>query len=308
MGFAEQPSAGVRRLILGTAQFGMPYGVTNRYGQVPVTDAREILASAFDAGISLIDTASCYGASEYVLGQCLAELPDMGIVTKTIAIPSAAIGSDDLERVHEGVARSMEQLQRTNLDGLLVHHGRDLLKPGGEALAELLLEFKSRGIARRVGVSAYDAEEIDNVLLLFKPDIVQLPLNIFDQRLIRSGHIQALRSAGIEIHARSAFLQGILLAMRAALPAHFQNFSNDFSRYHTFLNDNELSPLTACLGFMTQQSGVDRIIVGVTSRAEMEEIVAAFPKSALPAMSALACASLELVDPRMWPKAVELPK
>lgn len=304
----EQLKSGARRLILGTAQFGMPYGVTNRFGQISLKDGRDIVELAFGLGISLVDSASSYGSSESVLGQYLSEFPDMGVITKTIAIPSSTITLEDIENVRKGVAWSLERLQRDHLEGLLIHHAGDLQKPGGESLVELLLQCKSQGFIRKIGISVYDEKEIDDALDLFKPDIVQLPLNIFDQRLVRTGHIEALRAAGIEIHARSTFLQGVLLAQKAALPVYFQKFSDNFLRYEAFLKENRLSPLRACLGFMVQQSGVDRVIVGVTSKAELNEIVAMLPDSALPPMDTLASSSLELIDPRMWTKANEISK
>ena len=92
--------------------------------------------------------------------------------------------------------------------------------------------LKSEGLVKRIGVSVYDAAEIDGVLEIFRPDVVQLPLNIFDQRLIQSGHIKALQSAGIEIHARSAFLQGILLSERSALPDYFKRFDGSLAGYY----------------------------------------------------------------------------
>ncbi|EKS36380.1 aldo/keto reductase [Afipia broomeae] len=295
-----------RRLILGTAQFGMSYGVTNRHGQVSARDVREILSYARDAGILLVDTAAGYGASEASLGECLPDFPEIGVVTKTAVIANPTIGVDEMRKIEDGVLHSVETLRRPRLDGLLVHTGSDLLKPGGETLAEYLVSLKSDGRVGRVGVSVYDASEIDRILEVFQPDIVQVPLNIFDQRLIRSGHIRALQSAGIEVHARSAFLQGILLAEPAGLPTYFQGFDRIFAKYFGFLHDTRLTPLAACMGFMMQQSGADRVIIGVTTRSELAGILAALPPGmTLPSMDMLACDVKQLIDPRGWPKLRE---
>lgn len=290
------------RLVLGTVQFGMPYGITNRRGQVSPETAREILSDACEAGISLVDTASGYGTSEALLGQCLPDFPSIGVVTKTAVIDAAVIGPAEIQKVRESISCSMEFLQRSRLEGLLVHNGGDLLKPGGEGLVELLMLLKSEGRIERIGVSVYDAKEIDHILEIFRPDIVQLPLNVFDQRLIQGGHIEALRSAKIEIHARSAFLQGILLANPSVLPDYFRKFDDIFAAYLEFLDNSKLSPLSACLGFMIQQSGVDRVIVGVTARSELAEILAALPTGpSMPPMHMLASNAPGLVDPREWP-------
>ncbi len=297
------------RLILGTVQFGMPYGMTNRRGQVSLKAAREILSDAFDAGVSLVDTASGYGTSEALLGECLPDFPGIGVVTKTAVIASPIIGAAEIEKVREGVSLSMKSLQRPRLEGLLVHNSGDLFKPGGEAFVELLMLLKSEGHIERIGVSVYDAKDVDRVLKIFCPDIVQLPLNIFDQRLIQSGHIKALQSKGIEVHARSAFLQGILLADPSSLPSYFRAFEGSFAGYSEFLRDSKLTPLSACLGFMMQQSGVDRVIVGVTARSELAEVLAALPAgSELPPMDKLASDATGLIDPRLWPPSREAPE
>lgn len=292
-----------RRLALGSVQFGMPYGATNRQGQVSTHVVREILSDARDAGISLVDTAASYGASEAVLGECLPDFPEIGVITKTPVIAGPALGLEEIEKIRDSVFRSLEALNRPRLDGLLVHNGSDLLKPGGEALVELLMSLKSNGSVGRTGVSVYEANEIDRILTMFQPDIVQLPLNVFDQRLVRSGHIKALQSAGIEVHARSAFLQGTLLAGLSALPGYFRKFSAIFESYYEFLDRNKLNPLAACLGFMMQQSGVDCVVIGVTARSELAEILAALRnKTVLPPMDNLACEVPELIDPRLWPQ------
>lgn len=298
-----QPERTPGRLVLGTVQFGMPYGVTNREGQVSKDVVREILSDARDAGISLVDTAAGYGTSEAVLGECLPDFPEIGVVTKTAVIAGPTIGAEEIRKIEESVFQSLKALQRSRLDGLLVHNGSDLLKPGGEALADLLMSLKSNGSIGRVGVSVYEAKEIDRILEIFQPDIVQLPLNIFDQRLIRSGHIEALQSAGIEVHARSAFLQGVLLAGPSTLSGYFRKFDTVFKKYSEFLDNNKLTPLSACLGFMMQQSGVDRVIVGVTARSELAEILAALRSGAvLPDANKLASEATELIDPRLWPQ------
>lgn len=298
-----QPERAAGHLILGTVQFGMPYGVTNRHGKVSTHVVREILSDARDAGISLADTAAGYGTSEEVLGECLPDFPEIGVITKTPVIAGPTIGVEEIRKIGESVFRSLEALQRSRLDGLLVHNGSDLLKPGGEALADLLMSLKSKGSIGRIGVSVYEAKEIDRILKIFQPDIVQLPLNIFDQRLIRSGHIKELQSAGIEVHARSAFLQGILLANPSTLPSYFRKFDAVFEKYSEFLDHNKLSPLSACLGFMMQESGVDRVIIGVTAKSELAEILAALGSATvLPPTDKLASEAPELIDPRLWPQ------
>ena len=291
------------RLILGTAQFGMAYGVTNRLGQVPADGVTKILAAAHAAGISTVDTAAAYGASEAVLGECLTEFPTISVITKTPAFPGDAIGSAELDALRRGLERSLTRLRRPRVDALLLHHGSDLLKSGGSGLGESLNRLKSQGLATRIGISVYDGVEIDGILERFHPDIVQLPLNLFDQRLAQSGHLARLKAAGIEVHARSIFLQGLLLADAAKLQGHFAGFAKHFSAYASRLARDQLTPLQACLGFALCQGGADRAVIGVTETDELRAILAALASNpAAPGdLSKLAVDDIDLVDPRRWP-------
>jgi aryl-alcohol dehydrogenase-like predicted oxidoreductase len=295
------PPSAAERLILGTAQFGMPYGVTNRHGQVSAYEVNAILIHARDAGVTMIDTAAGYGTSEETLGFCLPDLPSLKVITKIPSVISETVAATDTQRIRDSISRSLDRLRRDKVHGLLTHHGADLLKPGGERIVELLESLKQEGTTACLGVSVYDADEIDRILKMMRPDIVQLPVNLFDQRLVQSGHIAMLREAGIEIHGRSTFLQGILLTKASELPEYFRHFVGQFALYERFIDEHKLPRLVACLGFMIEQSGVDRVIVGVTTRKELAEILAVLRRQfALPPMNKLACSDASLVDPRRW--------
>jgi len=290
------------RTIIGSAQFGMPYGITNQRGQVPESEVQAILARAWNSQISFIETAAVYGTSERVLGRILVNFPAFGIISKIPAVTGDYIGPSEIERLGVSVSHSLEALQRNRFDALLIHAGSDLFKPGSQRLVEFLQLARSNGIALRIGVSIYEAREVDRVLDLFKPDIVQMPVNLFDQRLIQSGHVAKLRAAGVETHGRSAFLQGLLLADPKDLPENLQRFSHALTACSDFLARHALSRLAASLGFVMEQSGVDKVVVGVTSLRELDNILNALSHPfVLPRMEELACGDLDLIDPRRWP-------
>src|SRR5262249_7399267 len=126
--------------------------------------------------------------------------------------------------------------------------------------------------------------------------------NLFDQRLIQSGHVAKLRAAGVETHGRSTFLQGLLLADPMNLPDHFRRFWDALAAYSDFLDKHKLSRLVASLGFVMEQSGVDKVMVGVTGLRELDDILDVLSRPfALPRMGQLACGDVDLIDPRHWP-------
>ncbi len=289
------------RLVMGTVQFGMPYGATNTRGQVPLQEVAAIVHRADEVGIRLVDTATGYGTSEAVLGGVLPAYSSIDVVTKLPPFAGFAIAATDITEMHDTVLRSLELLRRSKIYGLLLHHSGDLFKPGGERVVELLDRFKRDGIAERVGVSVYDTEDIDRILKVFRPDIVQMPINLFDQRFVQSGHVGQLRRAGIEVHARSIFLQGILLTETFRLPHYFRPFAKQFANYSNFIGEHGITRLAACLSFMMEQSGADHVLIGVTSVDELDQILRALPQSVtLPPMGQLASSEHALIDPRKW--------
>jgi aryl-alcohol dehydrogenase-like predicted oxidoreductase len=293
----------VTALGLGTAQLGLSYGVSNRGGRPSEDEAAAILECALGQDIAAIDTAPAYGGAEALLGRLLPAGAAVRIVTKTAPLaPGAEVTAADCDEVRRSAERSLERLRRDRLDGLLVHHGSELALRGGELLAHCLLELRDAGVARRLGVSVYTREELDAARRLLPLDLVQLPLNALDQRFLRDGTLAELREAGIEVHARSVFLQGLLLIEPEELPAHFAAAEQALRRYHEPRRRLGLTPVEAALGFVRAEAGVDVALVGANSVRELEECSAALRGRSATGIDypALASDDPELVDPRRW--------
>jgi aryl-alcohol dehydrogenase-like predicted oxidoreductase len=294
-------TAAASRLALGTVQFGLDYGVTHGGGRIPETEIRAILAQAQHAGIDLLDTAAAYGDSEEVLGRSGASQA-FRIVTKTL--PFAAAAGDAMARMKVRFRESLDKLAVPAVDGLLVHAAGDLLSPDGEQLWAQLEAWRAQGLVRRIGVSVYDRTEIDAVLARFSPDLVQLPLNVLDQRLLLDGTIARLVDRGIAIHVRSLFLQGLLLQSPAECPPHLAATKPFLQRWWTLCHESDVAPLTAALRFGLAVPGIEKLVVGVHSTAHLAAIISA-SRADCPELdwATLAAHDSDAVDPRRWPKA-----
>jgi aryl-alcohol dehydrogenase-like predicted oxidoreductase len=298
-------ASSMARFGLGSVQFGLPYGITNR-NPVPALDAVvAMLGLAWCRGCFTLDTAAAYGNAEGVLGAALARLPavqtDFRIITKTAPLTGkGSVTSADLEVVQTRFERSLVTLGRSSVYGLLVHHVGDLLRPGGRVLADWLKAIKDEGRVARIGVSVYTADEIDRVGELLSPDLVQLPFNLLDQRLLRSGHLRHLKANGCEIHARSIFLQGALLMQPRALPPAFATIRTLLERFHVEARTHGLSPLQACLAFVRGTTEIDAAIVGVTTEAELRECLAAFEDAADFDGANYQCDDPLVLNPALW--------
>jgi aryl-alcohol dehydrogenase-like predicted oxidoreductase len=202
----------------------------------------------------------------------------------------------------EACERSLQRLRQPALYGLLVHRVDDLLSAGGGYLVDAMRELQRRKRVEKIGVTVYTGEQIDAILKLFVPDIVQLPVSVLDQRLVRSGHLAQLGSRGVEIHARSVFLQGLLLMDPGSASAHFEPFRPALRKVRAHAAATQVSPLQLALGFVKSLSHIAIAIVGTSSAADLGEIVDAWQAAAGPRFDCgeLACEDERLVNPALW--------
>lgn len=286
------------RIGLGTVQWGLDYGVANRDGQTPADEVGRILASARSAGVRVLDTAALYGEAESVLGS--QDLNGFSLVTKTSRYASTRITTSDADTLSATFERSLTRLRVSSVYGLLAHHAEDLLVPGGERLIESLLALRERGKVARIGVSVYDSAQIAALLERFTPDLVQLPLNVFDQRVIADGTLARLASLGIEIHARSAFLQGLLLMSPNTAPAYFEPWREQLRAWHATCASHRVLPQHAALAFVCDRPEVTCCLIGVQSRDQLEQSLAGLDEVPSLDLAAFACNDSALVNPANW--------
>ncbi len=296
-----------RRLGLGTAQLGMHYGITNTAGMPNTVEANNIVRYAQANGIRIFDTAHDYGGGEAErrLGRWLSR-DCGGIITKIPPLPRPVTEKQAAAHVRTSFAESLRRLRRKKIYALLAHRAQDLLAAEkARAIYSEMNRLRAAGKVQKIGVSVYSAEEIEKITNTFDIDLIQLPLSIVDQRLLRSGHLAALREKNIEIHARSVFLQGLLLTTTDDFPPRVNGFKNLFSDYHAFLSERELSPLQATLGFVLSIREVDYAVVGAARVEDLREIVAAC--RVLPTNTAdlghLAINDAGVLDPSLWPRS-----
>ncbi len=284
------------RLAIGTVQFGLRYGVANQSGQVTGQEASSFLRVARATDIDTLDTASAYGASEQVLGEI--GVDGWQVITKLPAIPQHV--PDPATWMRTSLHASLERLQVGRVAGLLLHSPMQLLEANGQAIYQGLLDMQRQGLADQIGYSLYLPEELDALWASYPVDLVQAPFNVFDRRLQTSGWLARLHAAGVTIHARSIFLQGLLLMKPADRPARFERWASLWEAWDRWLEAEGLSPLQACVGCALAQPEFDRIIVGVDSAAQLHEILAAAQLGALTPPAGLAVEDEDLINPSRW--------
>ena len=279
----------IGRLGIGTVQFGQAYGVSNTQGQVSRADVKLILEMAALCGIRLLDTAANYGEAESVLGGT--NLKPFRIVSKTLSVQHG---------VHAVIARVRQSVRTLGaVDLLLVHSAKDLLGPSGTTLWRSLQALKAEGVIGAVGISAYVADDPVMLAERFRPEAMQLPFSLLDQRLLQDGSLKRLKQLGIEIHARSVFLQGLLFM--AEPPEKISAAGPMLEKARSEIARAGTGPLAAALGFVLSRPEIDVALVGLTGLAQLKEIIAA-ALAPLPDWDWTACALTDerVLTPSLW--------
>ena len=288
----------MNRLALGTVQFGMPYGIANSAGQVSREMARTILSLGSRNGVNMVDTAIQYGESESCLGEV--GISSYKVVTKLPDIPKGEndVGGWILSELRASLAR----LRTHSVYGLMLHRPHTLTGTLGAGVWAGLSQAKHEGLVQKVGVSIYSPEDLNEIWPKYPLEIIQAPLNIVDRRLVKSGCLSRLKESGVEVHARSVFLQGLLLMPRTKVPQRFAAWDAFWERWESWLEANRFSALEACMSFALSHQEIDRVVVGVDSDTHLEEILRALKKSGQIDYPDFSCDDERLVNPSFWCK------
>lgn len=284
------------KLALGTVQFGLSYGVANTSGQVSGEVAAAVLQRAQQADIDTLDTAIAYGDSESVLGRL--DVKAWKTVTKLPAVPDGC--SDVTQWVKAQAQGSLTRMGLNSLHGLLLHRPDQLLDGKGAELYAALQSLKYEGLVSKIGVSVYGPQELDALHGQYTFDLVQAPLSILDRSLLDSGWAQRLKDNGVEVHTRSAFLQGLLLMSKENRLAKFERWADIWTEWDRWLTETGLTPLQACLQFTNTLDCIDRVVVGVDNLAQLDQIIEAAEGAlrSLPQFKSLQ--DERLISPATW--------
>ncbi len=286
------------KLALGTVQFGMNYGITSAHGRVQSIEVQDILNYAHNHGIDMLDTAHAYGDSEYTLGK--AGVNGFKIVTKTRHFESVIIGEQDVKLLIDDFNKSLMLLKVENVYGLMIHNGNDLLKEKSYKLMQELNILKEQGLIQKIGVSVYNKIQLESIIERFDVDLIQVPVNIFDRRLTRNDLLKKVHNKGIEVHARSIFLQGLLLVTSKRLPYKFNRWRPIWNIWEQWLKDNNLSPLEACVQYIVSKNEVDKVIIGIESKKQLSEIIKLESKTLPEIPKELDVNDNDLLNPSNW--------
>jgi len=284
----------MNRIVLGGAQLGLPYGILNGGETLSREEVARILDTAVDHGVDSIDTAIAYGQSESIIGatsenrfKIISKLPPLPVDISNVS-----------EWVHSQVQGSLSRLKCTSLEALLMHRPQDLTGAQGAELYAAIESLMAEKMIHRFGVSIYSPDDLEGIIGTFDIHVVQAPLNVFDHRIL--GVTNQLSALNIEVHARSVFLQGVLIANPKDRPQRFEPWSEHFALFDEWVRSSGVSAMACCLGFALQQPGIAKLVIGSTSAESLDEIMNSIPNSVLEVPTHLQSSVEQLIDPRFW--------
>ncbi len=310
MEFVEVAGTQWSRLMLGTVQFGMPYGIANTAGQPDFKDVKKMLCAACDAGVTVLDTAAAYGSSEEVLGRALEEtgLQDrMTVVTKVRALtPEDTASPQSAEKaIVDSVRNSLERLRMDVLPLVLMHREADY------AHLSVLEALRGRGWVRGLGVSCDNRPgPASEIVADDRVSAMQLPANILDHRHAGSGVFRTARDRGVAVFIRSVYLQGLLLMPADQVPQGLAAVLPVRQKLEALAAKSGLSMPEMSLRYMLSQEGVTSVLTGVETLAQLRENVAMAERGALPSDlltaidAAVPALPEDVLTPWMWPRII----
>lgn len=298
----------VRRMVLGTVEFGMEYGLDKQIVQPAKEEAWAILDAAFAAGIDTFDTAAAYGTAEDVLGGWI-EARDMAGKVKVISKLKPHVleeypgGTSVTDVVRTEVGKSLKRLRVDVLNGYLLHTPEYVYR---DDMLEALHTVKKEGLVRNVGVSIYDEPEALETVRRGL-DYVQVPYNALDQRLDKIAFWTEANSGGVTVFARSPFLQGLLLMNPGQVPPHLVHAKLHVEKFIAIAHQYGLTQAQAALLFALHGCPAQQVVFGVKTLAQLEENLATastkVPSGFIEAVKKIGgTLDRAVVNPSLWSK------
>jgi aryl-alcohol dehydrogenase-like predicted oxidoreductase len=284
------------KLGLGAAQFRLdgPSPAAVR-GRSPEAEVGDILAIAARSNISVFDAATSSAWGESVIGERMPQPCPFRVALKAARMDRGADYVEDQARA------ALQRLRLRRADAVVVPIAGDLFGPYGAEIWTRLQALRDEGLFAKLGVSVYASDDPLGVARRFKPDIVQAPASLLDQRLLVDGTLAELAAMGVEVQMRSIFLQGLLFLPPDRVPGPLKGAASRLSRVRRMIAEGRSDPLQAALGFALSRPEAQAVIVGVATAPELQAVVAA-AQSPPPDLDwdEMALDDPVALDPRRW--------
>jgi len=285
------------KLILGTVQMGLDYGINNNSGKISFENSCAILSKSFELGINTLDSAEAYGNAHQVIGDYHRLNPNIKfkVITK---IPHDII----LDKIDEKIRTYIDDLNVDHLEVLMFHSFNSY--ETNRHNIEVLKDLKRLGIIKHIGVSVYTNDHIEVLLLDDDVTVVQMPFNLLDNESLRGDLMKKLKEKGKIIHTRSAFLQGLFFKEHSDNKNIFHKLSNELIAIKNMANEENICISKLALSYCLYQDTIDQVLIGVDSVNQLIENLKALNYKINPItitkINAIEVKNLDLLNPSLW--------
>lgn len=283
----------IKKLIIGTANFGKSYGLlkTKINSENFLKISREYKRKKSKL---LVDTATSYEGAYKILSK--SQNFKLEIITKLPPLRKSL----SILKVKKILNNELKKLKQKKFYAVLVHDTKILNTANGKILYEALLSLKRDKLIKKIGFSVYHSDELEKYYKIFKPEIVQIPVNLFNQEFVKNNWLKNMKKDGVEIHCRSIFLQGIILNNNRNFIKKNRQFKNHLNIFKKWLKKNKIDALKASLNFINRMKYIDRVLIGVENFRQFKEILEYKPNRYNLDFSTLSSTNKKLINPSKW--------
>lgn len=287
----------MQKIILGTVQFGLNYGINNSKGKPSSEECFEILNRSFDFGITTLDTAEAYGDAHKIIGDFhkLNPLKKFKIITK---IPHGVI----LDDVQSKVEQYLKDLEIESIEVLMFHSYDTYIENYNNI--DKFESIINKGFIKSIGVSVYTNEQIESLFADKRITVVQLPFNLFDNVNKRGEVIEKLKLSGKVVHTRSAFLQGLFFKETNNLSSFFCPLKEELKKLNELSEKYNVSISKMALAYSLMQNNINQVLIGIDSIKQLEDNFSAFhyqlDEKLISEINAITIENDELLNPALW--------
>lgn len=285
------------KLILGTVQMGLDYGVNNHSGKISFSESCAILLEAYKNGIVVLDTAETYGNAHQVIGDFHRLNPKVKfkVITK---IPDNTV----FDEVEQKIKKYCEELHVDDLE-VLMFHSFDTYKNCKQDL-DVLESLKRDGVIKHIGVSTYTNEQVEELLLDDRITVIQLPFNLLDNESIRGELLKKLKIKGKMVHTRSVFLQGLFFAESSKNKLIYHELSDEIEVVKKIAASENTTIINLAQSYCVNQKNIDNVLIGVDSVKQLVDNLEALDyvisTESISKINAIKVKNTDLLNPSLW--------
>ena len=284
----------INKLILGTAQFGLDYGINNSFGKPNEDKIQQMLDFAYINGIEWLDTADAYGNATELIGQYFKEHGQRFKINTKF--------KGNINSITYHLKSSLSKMNINQVDTYF-YHSYDDFKNKPEFLNELL-KLKASGLIKKIGLSVYENYEFEKAALSSEIDVIQFPFNLLDNLQQRGSLMKFAKSRGKQLHARSVFMQGLFLKKCDNIPAKLAPLKPYLKQINRLSQQYNIEIEHLALAYAMQQPEIDQVIIGVDNIMQLQQniqiAIEPIDSQIINTIDQIFVQEIELLYPKNW--------